>query len=459
MLNINDTVKALFMRIAKKMGLKLNEKTDSRINFQAHGLNPTAIGASVVASITVDDSDIIIEGDSARAEALRELKKYYVDELQTAVAEISLGTGDCIVRPYTDGQRIGLNIIGNENFVITESVGTHLKGVIMLIDEYTVNGKIYRLFESQTLKGDSDNKIVYISRFVFDGAKEISLINTHWRNLDQEEIITADQLLIGRYKCPTINRTNYNSANGVPITFGCDGIIDNIKQKYKQYNEEFDRKQALIFADKTMFKNENDNRNDSGESVKINKKIDGTVFLKVKGDLNNGVSSMIQDYSPVIRETEFQSANDFNMSVLELCCGFSRGVFTTPETSFATATEMKNSLKKTFAFVKRFRKRLELGDRMLFNAIDIIMNINNTTPMGNWELMHDWSYDYVEETKERFNQLMQGHSVGVVSDETLCAWINNLKEDEAAAYMEEIRAAAEPEPEETDDTDTDGIGG
>lgn len=64
-------------------------------------------------------------------------------------------------------------------------------------------------------------------------------------------------------------------------------------------------------------------------------------------------------------------------------------------------------------------------------------------------------FNTFEKTRERFNQLMQGHSAGVVSDETLCAWINNLKEDEAAAYMEELRAAAEPE--ETDDTDTDGM--
>ena len=82
---------------------------------------------------------------------------------------------------------------------------------------------------------------------------------------------------------------------------------------------------------------------------------------------------MIEDYSPAIRETEFQAANNFNLSVLELCCGFSRGVFTKPETAFATASEMKNSLKKTFAFVKRFRRRLEVGDRMLFNAINIII--------------------------------------------------------------------------------------
>ena len=453
-MNIESTIKNIFLKIAKRIGLELVNKNESKIDFSEPGLNPTAIGSNVVANIAIDDSDIVIDGNNARAEAIRELKEYYADEFQNLVAEVSLGTGDAIVRPYTDGKYIGLNVIGNDKFIITECIGTHIKGIIMLLDEYTKNGKTYRLFESQTLKGDEESQIlVYVRRFVYVDDKETSIQSTTWKDIQEEETIIANQLLIGRYKCPTINRDNYNSVNGVPITFGCEDIIETIKNKYNQYNEEFDQKQSLIFADKTMFNNENSKDKDSGSK----KQISGKTFFKIRGSsIDNGIKNMIEDYSPAIRETEFREANNFNLSVLELCCGFSRGIFTTPETAFATATEMKNSLKKTFAFVKRFRKRLELGDKMLFNAINIIMNLNGTTPMGDWEIRHDWSYDYIEETKERFNQLVQGHSAGVVKDETLCAWINNLDEEEAAQYMAELKAAAGPEPAEDDNID-DGI--
>lgn len=440
-MNIELTVKNIFLKIANKLGLKLVSKTDNEISFTDEGLNPTAIGAGVIANIAIDDSDVIIEGNNARADALREIKDYYTDEIQTLAAEVSLGTGDAIVRPYTDGTYIGLNIIGNDNFVITESIGTHLKGIIMKLDEYKKDNKTYRLFESQTLKEIDETKLVYMRRFAYKGDKELDITSTSWNGMSTEETVIADQLLIGRYKCPTINRANYNSANGVPITFGCEGIIEKIRTKYEQYNEEFDRKIARTFAARTLFKEEHNNKD---ESKKL--KLDGQDFVLSRGGLNDtSVSSLIYDYSPAIRETEFQAANNFNLSVLELCCGFSRGVFTAPETAFATATEMKNSLKKTFAFVKRFRKRLELGDKMLFNALNIIMNINGTTPIGDWRLRHDWSYDYIEETKERFNQLVQGHNEGVVKDETLCAWINNLSEDEAKKYMAELKAAAEPQ--------------
>ena len=451
-MNIESTIKSIFLKIAEKLNLQLVDKSNIEVDFSESGLNPTAIGAGVIANIAIDDSDIIIDGENARADAIRDMKDYYTDELQTVVAEVSLGTGDAIVRPFTDGRYIGLNVIGNDNFVITECIGTHIKGVIMLLDEYSEKNKVYRLFESQTLKEDNEQPIVYIRRFAYENNKEISLLATSWENMVEEEVVTATQLLIGRYKCPTINRDDYNSINGVPITFGCEEIIETIRQKYEQYNAEFDQKQALIFADKTMFKKDPDNVGG------IKKEIEGTMFMKVKGAIDGGVKGMVEDYSPAIRETEFREANNFNLSVLELCCGFSRGVFTTPETAFATATEMKNSLKKTFAFVKRFRKRLELGDRMLFNAINIIMNINSTTPIGDWDIRHDWSYDYIEETKERFNQLVQGHSAGVVKDETLCAWINNLKEDEAQQYMAELKANSTDDVVEPNDINDDGMG-
>ncbi len=447
-MSIESAVKSIFLKIADRLGLALVNKNDNDIDFSETGINPTAIGAGVIANIAIDDSDIIIDGDNARAEAIRELKEYYTDEIQTPVAEVSLGTGDAIVRPYTDGTYIGLNIIGNDNFVITESIGTHLKGVIMKLDEYIKDNKVYRLFESQTLKDKGEPIVVHIRRFAYKDGKEIDISLTSWSGMETEETVVANQLLMGRYKCPTINRDNYNSANGVPITFGCEEIIEKIKDKYRQYNEEFDRKQALIFADRTLF------RKDANENGAAKYKLEGTHFVKIKGGVDGGVSEMIQDYSPAIRETEFQAANNFNLSMLELCCGFSRGVFTSPETAFATATEMKNSLKKTFAFVKRFRKRLELGDRMLFNAINIIMNINSTTPIGDWDIRHDWSYDYIEETKERFNQLLQGHNEGVVRDETLCAWINGLTEEESRKYMAELKGGANPkiiEPDIIDD--------
>ena len=174
--------------------------------------------------------------------------------------------------------------------------------------------------------------------------------------------------------------------------------------------------------------------------------------MTVRGDINgSGVDTLIKDYSPEIREAEFKAGFDLNLSVLEMCCGFSRGVFTTPETAFATATEMKNSLKKTFSFVKRFRKNIELGNKMLFGAIDAIMNLNGTTPVGDWKMRHDWSYDYIEQTAEKFNQLLQAHAAGVLKDKDLTSWVLGIDSKTAENYISELKAETESGANEQSD--------
>ncbi len=185
--------------------------------------------------------------------------------------------------------------------------------------------------------------------------------------------------------------------------------------KALQYNKEFDKKQAKIFADRTMFA--------GGEASGNYALPNDEVYQMVTGDsVNGGVKGLLDVYSPEIRDESFKNASDFNFAILELCCGLSRGVFTKPETSFSTATEMKNSLKKTFAFMKKFRNQIDSGENMLIAAIDILMNLNNISPIGDYEVYSDWSDNYIEEMKERFNQLLQLHNQGVITDAELRAW-------------------------------------
>jgi len=435
---MNSTIKSIILKIADRLGLVLQERKEAGVNYTDKGLNPTAIAANVVASIAIDDSEITIIGDSARAEAMRNFADYFTDSAEDIAAEVALGMGDALIRPYTDGEEIGLSVIGADDFLITASIGNTLKGVVMKLDEYKTEKASYRFFEYQGL--NTAEQKVTIRRFAYKDGNECPLAETVWDGWEEELEITASQLLLARYKCPTINRDNYNSPNGVPITYGCEDIISQVQKKYDAYNDEIDRSKKLIFADRKLFK-----KNDDGETFTLSP---ADNFVMVRGGLDGGIKTQIDDYSPSIREAEYKSANDFNLAILELCCGFSKGVLTKPETAFATATEMKNSLKKTFAYVKKFRRKIEDGNRDLFNAVNIIMNLNGTTPEGEWDIQHDWSYDYIEQTQERFNQLIQSVNAGAVKTEELTSWVLGLDADAAKEYVEELRAETQARAEE-----------
>ena len=75
---------------------------------------------------SLQDSDITIEGDSARAWYMQEFLDYYTGGLLDVAAEVALGTEDCIVKPYTDGKRLGVDIIKNNDFVVCESIGNDI---------------------------------------------------------------------------------------------------------------------------------------------------------------------------------------------------------------------------------------------------------------------------------------------------------------------------------------------
>lgn len=435
---MNSTIKSIILKIADKLGLELQERKEQAVNYTDTGFNPTAIAANVIASIAIDDSEINIIGDSQRAEALREFADYFTESVEDIAAEVALGMGDALIRPYTNGDDIGLSVIGADDFLITASIGNTIKGVVMKLDEYKTQKASYRFFEYQGLDTDGEGTVT-IRRFAYKDGNMCSLEETVWADWEEELQITADQLLVARYKCPTINRDNYNSANGVPITYGCEDIIEQVQKQYGDYNDEFDRSKKLIFADRKLFK-----KSEDGDSLVLSP---ANNFVMVRGGIDGGVKSQIDDYTPPIREAEYKNAEDFNLSILELCCGFSRGIFTKPETAFTTATEMRNSLKKTFSFVKKFRRKIENGNKELFNAVNIIMNLNNTTPDGEWDIQHDWSYDYIEQTQERFNQLIQSVNAGAVKVKDLTSWVLGLDNDAAEEYVKEIQAEAEERAE------------
>ncbi len=72
--------------------------------------------------------------------------------------------------------------------------------------------------------------------------------------------------------------------------------------------------------------------------------------------------------------------------------------------------------------MKKFRTQIDGGENMLIAAINILMNLNSISPMGDYEVYSDWSDNYIEEMKERFNQLLQLHNQGVITDAELRAW-------------------------------------
>lgn len=435
-------IQQIFLKLANLFGLELQPKNIAQDDYsKSEGLPITATIANKLSTLALMDSSVKIIGDSENATYLDELLRDYLMERINVACEVSLGTGDCLLKPYTDGYRIGVDIIKNNDFVVCESIGNFIKSIIIKCDEVKQDMDIFQRFETQILKTVKDEtgrdiNVLIIKQNAFKNGDEIPLSSFNaWANIQEEIIISnVDYLLLGRIKSPTVNRDDINGVNGVKITYGLDNVIEKVIESYNRFNQEFSDKETMIFANKTLFK-----KDENGNITLPKGK--NRLFMKFKG---LGENFGIDVFSPEIRSNSLEQAVDFNLKIIEIMAGLSAGVLTAPNTNFATATEMKASLQSTFAYITKFRHFIEAGINQLIYSISTLANINNIINTGEYEIDFDWSSSYIEQLNEQFNRLMQAHSIGAVDEAEVRSFVLDEDYQMAKERVEEI-ASSQPE--------------
>lgn len=431
-------IRRIFLKLAEKLGLSLQPKPDAEDDYSdTVNISLTATIANSLATLTMQDSDITIEGDSARARYMQKFLDYYTRDLMDVAAEVALGTGDCLIKPYTDGQRLGVDIIKNKDFVVCESIGNDILGCIMKVGEFRDEyNTVYERFEVQMVKQAETEAgqtvdVLVIQNTAYRNGKEIPLSSVpEWAGISPEEIIpNVSKPLFGRYKCPTVNRQDVNGVNGVKITYGLDGVMAQAVEAYNRFNREYASGEKLVFIDKTLM-----DKDAQGNVVYPGGK--RNMFHLVKGV--GGKEGLIQEHTPDIRSADLEKGIEVNNRMLELLAGLSQGILTAPTTSYATATEMRAALNKTFAVITKFRRQMEKGTDDLLEAVEVIANRNGLSPMGPWKAQYNWSSEYVEQMNEHFNQLMLAQGIDAVEKAEVRSWLMDEPYHEAKQRVEQI---------------------
>lgn len=432
-------IQTIVYNIAKKLGLSLSVKpliTDDYSNTQSISL--TATIANKVSTLTLMDSSISIKGDSLRAEYLRDIwQDVLIDALDKA-AEVALGTGDGILKPYTDGERIGIDIIKGSDFYVCSSIGNFIKSCIFRCETIKKqDGNVFERFEVHRLRDIDIDGVIYpatiIHQLVFRNGKEVELSSVpEWSGLEETTVIAGvDHLLFGRIKSPTVNREYVNSVTGVPITDGLDDVMKNAVDAYNRFNDEFARKETMIFADKTLFTR---NKETGKTEIPSGKRRLFMLFPRQP----NATETLIDTYSPDIRHESLVEGIEQNFKMLELLAGLSNGILTAPTTNFATATEIRASLSQTFAYMTKYRRSIEKAIYQVIDSIDILCNANELTPYGSYSLSVEWSSAYIENLTEQFARLVEAYKMGVVSLAEVRAWLMDETEQVAAEKIQLI---------------------
>lgn len=390
-------------------------------------INFTAIFSNKIANYVVNDSTVEVLG-SKRAEYLNSVVEGLWKQIKKPT-DMALGVGAVAIVPYTMFDRVYFKTVEQNRLSINEMHGDLItKATIQAEVKKVQNGSRTDTFIRWTDYEVVNNTLTIRERFT-DGDGKLIMQPDFWGHIrDEVKVHGVDRVPFGFIKCPKNNRST-NDKFGVPITFGAENTIKEIKDTLKQIVREFETKQVFVGADVKMFRD--------GKLPKSG------LYKKFNAENKDG-SPFWEIFDPSIRESSYFARLEELYTRLEKEVGTSSGILTETKSSNATATEIKASKYDTFTIVDDMRSNIENGIYNLLKAVDVIANINKLAPMGEWELNFNWDYGLIESREGQFNELVIGVDKGVIAPEELRAFIKPTETLEEA--LERVEAINEKNP-------------
>ena len=392
-------------------------------------INFNSIFSNKLANYVINDSNVNITGENARVELLNKVLQSMWKKAKK-ITSMGFGYGGVILVPYVKSGKIYYNIVSQSRVTIDEVEGENIIGATIIADKKTVNRGIgnsktyYRLTNYRVRNGN----IEITQKFTDENGHEVA-VPDFWKNIELKKVITGvDRALFGYIKSP-INNRKTDDKYGVPITYGCDSTIAEIKETMKQLYREYKLKEAFVGADSTMFNGK--------DSLPLN-----GLFKKVDA----GDDNFFEVFDPAFRPFTERLQELFRR--LEHQIGTSAGILSEVNTQNATATEIKRSMYDTFTLVDGMRSNIEKGIEDFLYSANVLANAYNLTPQGDYEVSFDWDYSLLEDSKETFSQLITAQSKGIISEVEIRQWLkpDETLEDSQKA-IEEIKAS-EPSVEQ-----------
>jgi len=397
-------------------------------------INFTAIFANKLSTFVTAESQIAVippdDGEpTKRVDLLDEtLQRLWIKSRK--ITSRMLGTGGIALIPYVTDGKIYFDVVAQDRISINKMQGDKIIGATILADSIFRDNKRYYRFTDYQLEGTTQ---VIRNKAMIDTGGSVSLDTvSEWENIPEEiRIGNVDQILFAFIKSPIDNRQT-KDMYGVPITYGCAEIINQINDCLTQVEKEYKRKEVFVGVDDRLFDKTTNQLPKTG------------LFKGFTGAFGQSNQTFWSVFDPAFRDVSYYNRLVNLFELLEKQVGTSKGILTQPESRGATATEIKASMYDTYALIEAIRDSLERGIHDFTYACNVLANFYSLTPMAEYDIRFDWSYSLIESSSETFAQYMQAESVGAVepaeirmylmSDETLedaRARVDKIKEKKA----------------------------
>lgn len=386
-------------------------------------INFNALFSNKLANYTINDSNVDITGENQRADLLSKTTTVLWKKAKK-FASMGYGYGGVALVPYVKKGKLYFNIVPQNRITIDETDGEYITGATILAEKKIITKQIGSpdIYLRWTNYQVQNGNIVITQSFTNEEGKIIP-VPDFWKNINEQMTITGvDRVLFGYIKCP-INNRKANDKYGVPITYGCESTIEEIRATLKEIFREYQLKEAFVGADSTMF-----NGKDALPTGGLFKKID------------SGEDSFFEVFDPQFRSFKERLQELYRR--LEMEVGTSAGIISDVQTQNATATEIKRSMYDTFTIVDDMRSNIEKAIEDFEYSANVLANAYGLSPQGDYEVIFDWDYSLLEDSQETFTQLTTANSRGIIKDVEVRQWLKpNESLEESQAAIDEIKAS------------------
>ena len=368
-------------------------------------INFNAIFSNKLANYVISDSTFNIEGNNKRVDLLSKIGQSMWKKMKK-ITSMGFGYGGVLLVPYSKNGKLYYNIVSQDRLSINKMDGELITGATILAEIKVVTTPISKTTYMRWTDYVVENNNITITQRYTNDKQQVIPTPSFWKDINTTLGFTnVDRCLFGYIKSPINNRIS-NDKYGVPITFGCDAIINEILDCLDQIEREYELKQVFVGVDKTMLKGEN-----ALPTNGLYKKID------------SGDDSFWEIFDPSIRDSSYYTRLQELFKRLEKAIGTSGGIISEIQTQNATATEIKKMLYDTFTICDDMRTNIENGLEDFFYACNVLANAYNLSANGDYKLSYDWSYSLIEDNESAYNQIRQGYKDGVIKEEEYRNWI------------------------------------
>lgn len=400
--------------------------------------NVTAKIANKLANFVFSDSLVNVDGEGKRAELIKEVIERLMSDVYWITAQ-AFGKGGKVLVPVVKAGKIQVHTIDQNRMDIRSMEGGRIRAATLISDCTTQDDKRYFLLADYAVEDDGLQTIRYRAVNDNGSAVELAAIKAWSSITDEITIGNTDRVLFAFLCCPRDNRRDVKKY-GVPITFGAEKDIAELVEHVNTYRREYKLTRPMLGLDSSLWSMTERNIDSVRKTVQDG---DDPFIPMETGSLDSKTPWM--HFAPAIRFEAMEGRYNSLCRKVEKACGLSQGILTERQNmNYANKDEVRAAMYDTFCVVKAMRQNWERALDDLVYAVDVLAERFGLTPAGarnSYELQFDWDTSLVESSTEAFNQTMEGHAAGVISDAELRQWLRGGTLEEAQKALDEIQAA------------------